>query len=167
MNFDTINRLVASMATIPFFPAEETARLALVDTLGEMAENEDQVRWLVRRMRNLYSQWPGEREMRACFCSRYRPKDGLNAYSTVYLDGLPSEHPQTQPLLPGRSADPQLAAAVSELAEMKRLPAPSKPFPVVTDAPMIALTREQKHYKPITEADVRAAVERLHQEQGK
>jgi hypothetical protein len=97
MDFDTINALVGSMGTMKFFPSDPAARLALTELMTEMASTEEQVRWLAKRMRSLYNEWPGEREMRACFCSRFRPADGINAYSSVYSDGIPSERQNADP----------------------------------------------------------------------
>jgi hypothetical protein len=94
MNFRNINDMVAELSVLKFFPSEAAARLAIVRMVGEMARSEDQIRWLIRRMTSgLYAEWPGPGELRACFCSRFPPKDGINAYSSVYLDGIPSERP--------------------------------------------------------------------------
>lgn len=127
LNFETVNALVAQFGTMRFFPTEPAMRLALVETMGEMCETEDQVRWLVKRVRTLYSEWPGEREMRACFCSRFKSKDGISADSTVFIDGLPSENlnrnleiegPKMKALPAGRivTADKTLDARVAALA---------------------------------------------------
>lgn len=126
MDFDRVAKAVASLKLMKFFPGDEDACLALVTDLGEMAQTEEQVEWLVRRVRNLYSEWPGIHELRAVFCSRFKPKDGINAYSTQFLDGVPPERPTIQPariaLPPGRlTADDELEAGVRDLANRKKL----------------------------------------------
>jgi hypothetical protein len=56
----------------------------------EMCNNEQEVRWLIDRMTSgIYAEWPGPQEMRAVLCQRYKPRDGITAYSSVYPDGLP------------------------------------------------------------------------------
>lgn len=89
MDFDRVSRAVSSLKLMKYFPSDEDACLALCSDLAEMATSEDQIEWTIRRVRNLYPEWPGIRELRAVFCSRFKPKDGITAYSTVYLDGLP------------------------------------------------------------------------------
>jgi hypothetical protein len=166
MNFDTINVLVASMGGMKFFPSDPAARAAVVETVSEMAETEDQVRWLTRRMRILYAEWPGEAELRACFCSRFRPRDGITRYSSVFPDGIPSERTAPPLALPGPrgdviSADRQIEAAVGDLARARRLPQPIDPMPQKLPPPLIAETRTQKFAAPVTQADVDREVAKL------
>ena len=101
---------IGPLALMKFFPAqsESGARAALVGMVCEMASNNEQIEWLVRRALALYNEWPGPRELRALFCSRYKPADGIEARSTVYISdesggGFPRETPLPQPVLtPGR-----------------------------------------------------------------
>jgi hypothetical protein len=103
MDFETVTAEVSKLGTMRYFPSDPSVKLALVEFMGDIAETEDQVRWLVKRVRTLYAEWPGEHELRAAFCSRFRPKDGINACSSVYVDGIPTERVKPSPLLtPGR-----------------------------------------------------------------
>jgi len=76
---------------LKYFPAGNPAVLeGLLILVGDMCRSEAEVEWLVKRMTSgLYAEWPGPAEMRACFCSRFPPKDGINVYSSIYPDGLP------------------------------------------------------------------------------
>jgi hypothetical protein len=87
--------MLSELGALKFFPRGDAAvLLALTRLCGAMCHNEGEVRWLINRMTSgLYSEWPGLAEMRACFCSKFRPKDGISTFSTVYLDGIPSEQP--------------------------------------------------------------------------
>ena len=76
--------LCADLTMLKFFPSDDEARLGIVLMIGRMAEKEEQVRWLVQRVLALYNEWPGPGEVRAVYCSRFRPEDGITAYSTVY-----------------------------------------------------------------------------------
>jgi len=91
MNPKRVLEMLAELAMLRFFPARNSAVLiGLARLVNQMCADESQVRWLVDRMTSgIYAEWPGPQEMRACFCSRFKPKDGLNAYSTVYPDGIP------------------------------------------------------------------------------
>jgi len=91
MNVQRVLKTLAGLAMLKFFPANNEAVLeGLARLVVGMCENEQQVEWLVDRMTSgLYQEWPGPLEMRAVYCSRYKPKDGLNAYSQVYPDGIP------------------------------------------------------------------------------
>jgi hypothetical protein len=85
-------RLIAGLAILPSFPNEPEARRPLVQLLSSMALYESEARWLVERMADLYAAWPGADEMRACFCSKFQPRDGLERRSSVYPNGIPVEN---------------------------------------------------------------------------
>lgn len=85
MNAKRLVDKLSELRVLRYFPADEHALLAVVRMVNGMADNEEQVDWLVNRMvSGIYAEWPGPQELRACFCSRFKPKDGINAYSTVY-----------------------------------------------------------------------------------
>jgi hypothetical protein len=159
---------VEMMATIPFFPVESAARSLITDELRGMCRNWKEADWLVQRMVRLYNSWPGLAEMRRVYCASKIPLDGVAAMglSEYFGDGIiPPEHPEPErapvAALPAgavTSADPQLDNAVRELAEAKRLPAPHERFPIAVTPPKIAETREQRHFTPITQADIDKAV---------
>ncbi len=77
MDFDVVSGLVASLGAMKFFPADPPVRLALVQTMGEMTDDVEAVRWLVKKLRTELAEWPGEHEMRKIFCTRFRPLDGI------------------------------------------------------------------------------------------
>ena len=133
MNPETILALVLELKALPFFPAEPEPINAIVRMVGAMCNNEREVRFLVARMTSgIYQKWEGPHEMRACFCHSFRPKDGINAYSGVYPDGLPPSRPgllleasgaQLKALPPGHTvtADKGLEAAVHIVAKTQEL----------------------------------------------
>ncbi len=91
MNVMTIKKAVGILSLMKYFPSSEDAQAALMEMLGTMCANEEQVLWLARRVTALYSEWPGTREVRAVFCGKYRPVDGIEAESAIYLEGIPAE----------------------------------------------------------------------------
>ena len=177
MDFETVKSLVASMGTMKFFPSEPDVRLALVETMGELAESEDQVRWLVRKMRAGYAEWPGEMEMRICFTLQFRPKNGI-AYSRCTCgcgaiepfnlapgQEWPSQLTAPEPralLSVGAvvSADPDLERSVLALAAAKDLNQMGRKPRYIPGIPEVPGIPPEKR---ITQADVDRAVQELHE----
>ncbi len=137
MNPEIIIEMLTELRALPYFPNDEVIITVLLRLVGLMCESEAQVRWLVDRMTSgIYAQWPGPQEMRACFCCRYKPKDGLSAYSQVYPDGLPPDPtapprisaPDFKRLPPGQqhSADAKCEQMAETLAEKQSPSAPTK-----------------------------------------
>jgi hypothetical protein len=150
-----------------------------------MCATEEQVRWLVDRMTSgIYAEWPGIAEMRACFCYRYKPRDGVEAYSSVYAE-MPRDPtapprpeiaaPYLKALPPGHEVtpDPELEASIQQLAEKCKMP-PAHPIAdkfatmlrEMMTAPSERLSEDppvNPNFKPITQADVDRAVQELHE----
>lgn len=86
--------LVGRLASLRYFPGEPAAREAIVDLLLSMCDSEQQAAWLVRRMTSgIYNEWPGLGEMRACYCSRFKPIDGIERHSSVFPENQFPEDP--------------------------------------------------------------------------
>jgi hypothetical protein len=126
MNPETILNLASELRCLKFFPAEAGVLNAIVRLLGNMCETEDQVRWLIHRMTGgIYAEWPGVAEIRACYCSKYRPKDGITVYSSVYLEfplSLADYQEQKVKALPRCSkvsASSSLEVSVNDLSRLK------------------------------------------------
>jgi hypothetical protein len=115
MNFEVINELVSELAILPFYPSEPGARLAVVRMVGDMAHNEEQVRWLVSAMTSgAFSKWEGPGELRAVFCMKFRPRDGIECASAIYPDGMTRE--QLNPGMKALPAAPVLRLAAGEVS---------------------------------------------------
>lgn len=155
-------------ATLKFFPSSAAA---IAQFIAEMAENDEQVRWLAKRMPQLYNEWPGALEMRAVFCSKFKPRDGIEAYSRDprYLEGIPSERERQTPALPapamkalppGRvvSGAASVDGAIRDLARAKDMNARG-PVSRVRDIPVLPPGRR------ITEADIKRAEEEFRRRQ--
>jgi hypothetical protein len=111
------------MAALKFFPGDPEVKATIAEIVMELANTREEAIWLGKRMVALFNEWPGPIEMRATFCSKYRPRDGHEVNSTVYLDGIPSEREQ-QIALPApnprsriTSADPAMSSAIALLAK--------------------------------------------------
>jgi hypothetical protein len=82
---------VAELSVLPRFPYDQDARLMILRTLSEMVKDEEALDWLIRRAVNLWNKWEGIRELRAIYCSRYYPGDGIETTSAIYTDGVPPD----------------------------------------------------------------------------
>ncbi len=132
VNVKRATAIIGELALMKYFPSDPDARTALVRIICNMASNEEQIRKLVDRSLALYREWPGINELRACFCSFAKPADGVEAYSEVYIDGIPTEKEQSRqieapelPALPPGAVvtdKPELDAAVVDLAKKKKMP---------------------------------------------
>ena len=182
VNVAAVTKALGRLTLMKYFPADDTARTALVEMVCGMIDHEDQAEWLAKRMLQIYREWPGPYELRACYCGRFRPADGISACSEIYGDGLPIDPtapprpeiaaPKRLALPPGHveSADPELDAAIQKLAEKVKPPAP---HPLVTQfqhmlAEITTAPRDRRepeeprptnlNYRRITQADIDAAV---------
>jgi hypothetical protein len=119
MNFVRVADTLGRLAVMRYFPSDPGARDAIVSIVGDMAQTEEQVEWLVTRMLAIYSEWPGHMEMRACFCSRFKPADGIEALSCVYGDesGFPPDPTVERLKLAGASQ--RLIAGQTEASDAK------------------------------------------------
>jgi hypothetical protein len=122
---DAIDRAMGRIALMKFFPASDiSARATVMLELIEMCSTDEQVEWLGNRVTALYTEWPGLRELRAVFCSKFKPADGIEVYSadTRFIDGIPSERQisEGQESVPGRLTPGtrlQIAGKVEKMPE--------------------------------------------------
>jgi hypothetical protein len=157
---------IAKLTLMKFFPQEKQARAALVEMVCSMAGDNERIEWLVRRALVLFNEWPGPKELRALLCSRWKPADGVEAYSSVYISdenggGFPTEKPAPPPMLtPGRDEARKLLRTVfaddtpKTGAKTAPVPQPRRSLPA---PPPIADT--QPEAKRITPADIDRAVQ--------
>jgi hypothetical protein len=118
---------VSRLALMAFFPGDIDTRAALIYVFMNLVDTTEHLDWLIDRALRLYSRWPGVAELRALYCSRYRPKDGHETYSEIYESGFPHESraetfdaPRGAPV----SKDPAIDAVVRKAAaKLKTLPA--------------------------------------------
>jgi hypothetical protein len=87
------SRSLARLAVLRYFPADDTVRAEIVALACRMAATNEQIDWLADRCADLWNEWQGPQEMRAVFCSKFRPADGREEFSQLaqFADGIPSE----------------------------------------------------------------------------
>ncbi len=138
---------VDTLSLIPYFPGDDGSRSALLEQIQKMVTFDEQAAWLACRATQVFSTWPGMRELRALFCKRFRPRDNFEADSQIFPDGFASEAelgpvpveglllsrterealssatiPASRQLTSGVSADPEAEKIVLDLAPLKTLP---------------------------------------------
>ncbi len=109
---------VEMLASIPFFPPENGARLAIGDEIRSMCAGSREALWLVTRMRRLYTRWPGPSELRRVYASKHLPWDGVQpiGISESYPEGIPSEREQLIAPQSRQITDGKVKKAVESMA---------------------------------------------------
>ncbi len=74
---------VEKLACLKYFPGEPGARQAVMELFARMVAAPEQLEWLVRTLIDRVGEWPGPREVRGVFCSRFKPADGVEEFSTI------------------------------------------------------------------------------------
>lgn len=162
VNVKTAAESVArTIGMMKFFPADANTRLGIVRMICEMAADNEQVEWLGRRMIQLHNEWPGPIELRAVFCSKFKPRDGFETYSEIFVEGVPSEDEQknltgiasgARLALPGKcevSADPELDKIISGIA--RTLKSRYSPARAATQEEVERIKTEQERNRMILE----------------
>jgi hypothetical protein len=127
-----LTKALSKLMAMPFFPLQEPlVKMAVAEELPTIAATDEQLEWLIQRVTRLFNQWPGLSEIRAVYCSKFRPLDGVTVYSGVYPDGIPSERAAAPPppaLPPGHdfTADPEFENELKSLSKLKQFPGRAK-----------------------------------------
>lgn len=92
---------VHDLALLKYFPSAENDRTAVARLLGRIVGENNLVglRWLVDTMLNRVGEWNGPVELRAVYCTRYRPADGVEA-DAKYSNGFTAGEMETRAKAP-------------------------------------------------------------------
>jgi hypothetical protein len=183
MNPKKVLDLLGGLTLLKFFPSEPSARLELVNLVLRMAATYEQIEWLVARTTSVCNEWPGPLVLRQIFCSRFKPRDGIEAGATpMFPDGLPPERRPVQAsvlaLPPGHAAtlDAGLDKAVQIAAAQKSIE--TVPYTSPADYQHLEELRrarlrrqhreifEELGLKPVTQEDIDRAVEEAKKDGG-
>lgn len=112
--FDTA---IDELALLRFFPPDPGARAALIGLLARMVGNcplygtnpAQRLHWLTQAMLTHYNEWPGPETLRAVYCTRFKPADGIE-----------------RDLTSGSLAEEIERRAIEGHADMKILPEPAR-----------------------------------------
>lgn len=160
MTFEEIAPIVNELAIMKYFPGDVDARIGVAKQLACICATADQASWLVTRALALYAEWPGIHELRALYCSRFRPLDGIECVSTVYGDGIPADPALANPLAITGGMMQQIGGKVLAPNDF-----PRDSLSLIADAVRAHATKSQPsetcHAKPATDQEI----ERIKSEQ--
>lgn len=114
---EAANQAVETLASLPFFPTEAPARAMIADLLRRLVEQPRGLHWLIRTVLDCWRKWEGPMELRALYCSRFKPLDGKTAYSAAFPNGYSREQL-------GIAAGSSDALAIGAASERGLLPMP-------------------------------------------
>jgi hypothetical protein len=73
---------MSRLALLKFFPSEPEALAALAEIICKMTADERKAEWLIERALQVFDEWPGPKKLRALYCRRWKPADGVEAYTS-------------------------------------------------------------------------------------
>jgi hypothetical protein len=84
---------ISEMEAIPFFPTHEQAPAqgAIMRAILRFCDRLDGLRWLTDTAVERMKKWEGVGELRALYCTRYRPADGLPAVDCTIPGFTPAD----------------------------------------------------------------------------
>lgn len=82
-NANDIRKALAKMGMMEFFPTDPDVKSAIAAELAQMCISRESLEWLTTAMVRKVGKWPGVKEMRGIYCSRFPPADGDNAFATI------------------------------------------------------------------------------------
>ena len=74
---------VAKMTMLRYFPADPVAQGEIGSFLQRMVDKPEHLSWLTDMMMNHVEEWQGPKELRGLLCSRFRPLDGIEEYTSI------------------------------------------------------------------------------------
>ncbi len=139
-----------------FASGDPDTRGAIAEALNRICATDEQVDKLSNHIPQVFPEWPGVYELRACACSMFRPADGINADSAIYPEGIPTpselKFPELKAIPPAArrldlplseqikaarqleaskrrmiAASPELESLVKDLATAVTMPTPRRP----------------------------------------
>lgn len=121
-----VDRATSRIALLPFFPASDRgARAVLQEELILICESDEHAQWLAIRMGQVFKKgWPGLGELRALYCKRFKPRDGIQSASELFQDGFPSEQELGELNIRGLPTPIPARVFVSKSEESKPITAP-------------------------------------------
>lgn len=74
---------VGRLGILKFFPSGDNERKEIMRFVERLVGTTAQLNWLVGAVIDGCNEWPGPKELRGIFCTRYRPADGVEAECSV------------------------------------------------------------------------------------
>jgi hypothetical protein len=176
---------VMLLSDMDFYPPERLVRMKIADELRCLCRDYEEMDWLVTKMIRIFTKWPKIPALRQVFFTRYLPLDGIKpigiceAMLEAYPDGIPVDHIEAPAAGNFKAiAPPEFAATIKQITEMFSMDAPPAPKATPPKARRAPEKPERKtkefpdrpsnpNFKPITQADIDRAVEKLRETRGR
>jgi len=110
---EQIANAVGELAAIPYFPADEHARRAIMQQIAKFVDRPDHLRWLVNAALNTMRHWDGIPELRGLYCTKFKPADRIEA--DCHLPGYSANDCEAQHALEAGTRAALPAAIMAEL----------------------------------------------------
>ena len=78
-----LSEAIEDLSICEFFPREPGAQAAIMRLLAKMCPHREALKWLVAAYTDKIGKWHGPAELRGVLCTRFRPADGIEAYSSL------------------------------------------------------------------------------------
>lgn len=139
---DDVMKAVAIMAkVIPFFPGDDLGKQIVASQIELFVNTDEELRWLMNTCIGKLEAWPSIPQLRALFCTQFKPADGQYPSFPCEIPGFRPEDferqyfereaEETQKRLEEYKAAKQLAPTEDRepfpLPEVKRIPELPKP----------------------------------------
>lgn len=131
MTQEDLKIAIRRLKQMRFFPNDPGMESELMIELASMCHDAERLMWLTRRAVRVFSDWCGVAEIRALYSSRWRPADGIRAYSAIFIssegsDGYPRDDSEGERIsrLLAAPAPLQIAAPLDEETLEREWPAP-------------------------------------------
>lgn len=115
---------VQRLAILKYFPSGDIVQEEIMSLFERMVDKPERLDWLVSVLIDQVGEWPGPKEVRAIYCTRFKPADGVEAWSNLpgftAMDSESLSYERHGQLTEGEKARKELAAA----PEVKYLPLP-------------------------------------------
>lgn len=137
-----IELAVGKLTMLRFFPAEPITRAGIMELLDRMVGTVEQLDWLTRTMIDQVGEWKGPMELRGVFCTRFKPADGVEAWSSIAgftASDSEAAYSQEHPKLNGRDVK-----ALPSASEIKALPLP--PEEIEANQDVVDLVRSEARH---------------------
>jgi hypothetical protein len=118
----TARQAAEALAAIPGCQQTESALSFLASDLLAMATNPQQLLWLVKEARLRFQEFPSPRELRALFCAKFEPRDGIEIYDERFARLTPPPLIVALPAGHVVSIESALDQSIQELAQAKAMP---------------------------------------------
>jgi hypothetical protein len=123
MNPDTIAKAVKRLGIIRFFPVDADARLEVMEQIRRLVGNgelfgtapEQRLTWLIDTAVTHMREWGGLPELRGLYCTRWKPADGIEMYSS--LPGFTPQDSEMVVIREGQTFKAQLQSSSPKLLE--------------------------------------------------